>query len=279
MLHTAPPPTPAREAPPRGDSPLQVPLAPPCPPPSPVSLCPDQRAGRGGRARDPPPPHPRYESTRGAGPALSLRSLVFLAVSAGRIPTLLASKAPPTPAALGAPPDRREGRELPEETSEAPRPHCLQVSERGRLRPPPTPSPGRPIILQSGAPALPLKMDMDRPQSPAWARGGRRRSALRARRPRAVAGLLILQRLSWGPHVASAAAAVAPGPSCCRQSLRTQRPVSVTSSGRKASPLSSRAGSPPTRRTCRAASIPSCCLPRPGCPAAGPERAPGRAPC
>lgn len=43
-------------------------------------------------------------------------------------------------------------------------------------------------------------MDMDRPQSPAWARGGRRRSALRARRPRAVAGLLILQKLSWGPH-------------------------------------------------------------------------------
>lgn len=175
-------------SPTRGDSPLQVPLVPPCPPPPPPCPPPPrlfQFLQGGGQA---PRPHPRYEFPRGSGPVPALPVFLRCVCSTSRhsVPPRLPQSSCPG----GSPPIVGKD-ENSQRRPEAPRHllHCLQVSGRGRLRPPPTPSPGRPIILQGGAPALPLKMDVDRPQGRAWARGGRRRAACLQRPPgaRAVA--------------------------------------------------------------------------------------------
>lgn len=219
------------------------------PHPSSLSLqVPVQAEGAG--PRDPHPhPHPAVGSRAGRARLCPCAPWSSCAVCRAH-PDTPCLQGSPNSSALGVPPERRERPRTSRGDLRGPSPPAAPLpSGIGEGQ---APAAARPLPRQANntpkwAPALPLKMDVDRPQCPAWARGWRRQSALCAQRPRAVAGLLFAQRLS-GAH------AVAPGPSCCRQSPRKQRPVCylLWPEGLTAvlqSCPGPRAGSSPPRRT------------------------------
>lgn len=228
LCSTGPSPTPAREAPPaetaHSRSPWCRPAHHPHPrvPPPPVS---SSSCREGGRPRDRTP-----AMNSRVGRALSLRSRSSCAVSAAH-PDTPCLQGSPNPAALGAPPDRREGRELPEET-------------RGPAPPAPLPS----GIREGQAPAAAHPLPRQANNTPRWgARASAEDGRGQAPGPRVGAGWpppgCVSPEAPWGPRGGLRSL----GPSCCGRSLRKRRPVSVTSSGRKASAVL-QSGSPPTRR-------------------------------